>query len=282
MGDIFMDYNKIYYSIIDRAKHRTMNDKEYYEKHHIVPKCMDGTDDDDNLVNLTAREHFVAHQLLCRIHPNNHKLVLAVMMMCVDNINRNKRNNNKLYEWIRRKFVDNHPSKTEEGREKIRKGLKKYCSSPEFEKKKKILYGNRKEERSCQCGCGEIFEVSKKSSQKFIYKHHRKIGSTTSLETRMKQSEAAKRYLSTFSKDEMSKRMKNSFGSANAEERGKKISASKKGKKTNQQEIVGKKYAAMSDSEFEKFIENRTEGVRKRIKRLRNEWSKNSNKLEKH
>lgn len=38
----------------------------YMETHHIIPKCYGGSDDRDNLVKLTAREHFVAHWLLWR------------------------------------------------------------------------------------------------------------------------------------------------------------------------------------------------------------------------
>ena len=35
---------------------------EYHERHHIIPKCMDGSNNEDNLIDLFAREHFVAHK----------------------------------------------------------------------------------------------------------------------------------------------------------------------------------------------------------------------------
>lgn len=38
----------------------------YYEKHHIIPRALGGSNDDQNLVLLTAREHFVCHLLLCK------------------------------------------------------------------------------------------------------------------------------------------------------------------------------------------------------------------------
>ncbi|MGN0246521.1 MAG: NUMOD3 domain-containing DNA-binding protein [Lachnospiraceae bacterium] len=50
---------------------------EYHERHHIVPKCMNGTNDDENLIDLFAREHFEAHRLLALENPNNKKLVYA-------------------------------------------------------------------------------------------------------------------------------------------------------------------------------------------------------------
>ena len=38
----------------------------YFEAHHIVPRSMGGSDDADNMINLTARQHFVAHWMLAR------------------------------------------------------------------------------------------------------------------------------------------------------------------------------------------------------------------------
>lgn len=65
-----MDYKKNYYDYIDYIK--TLNRKlGYSEKHHIVPKCLGGSDDKFNLVVLTAREHFLAHYLLTKIYPDN-------------------------------------------------------------------------------------------------------------------------------------------------------------------------------------------------------------------
>ena len=50
---------------------------EYHERHHIVPKCMDGGDEEENLIDLFAREHFEAHRLLALENPDNDKLVYA-------------------------------------------------------------------------------------------------------------------------------------------------------------------------------------------------------------
>ena len=38
----------------------------YTEKHHIIPKSMGGLDTKENLVVLTAREHYIAHLLLTK------------------------------------------------------------------------------------------------------------------------------------------------------------------------------------------------------------------------
>lgn len=75
-----LNYNKIYNQIIDRAKNRNLDG--YFERHHILPKCMGGDNSKINLVKLTAREHFVCHLLLCKIHPSNQSLQYSVWVMC--------------------------------------------------------------------------------------------------------------------------------------------------------------------------------------------------------
>ena len=54
---------------------------EYHETHHIVPKCMGGSNDKENLIDLFAREHFEAHRLLALENPENEKLTYAWWMM---------------------------------------------------------------------------------------------------------------------------------------------------------------------------------------------------------
>lgn len=90
-----MNYTKHYDLLIQKATQRQLT--EYYEIHHIIPKCMGGSDDESNLVKLTPEEHYVAHQLLAKMHIDNPKLLMAAMMMCAN------RKGNKVYGWIKRK-----------------------------------------------------------------------------------------------------------------------------------------------------------------------------------
>jgi hypothetical protein len=76
-----MDYQKIHNQIIERAKTRQLDG--YKERHHIIPKCMGGSNDKSNLVELTAREHFLCHILLCEIYPNEYKLRHALFLMAI-------------------------------------------------------------------------------------------------------------------------------------------------------------------------------------------------------
>tara|TARA_R110000803_G_C11817563_1_gene301525 strand:- start:48 stop:536 length:489 start_codon:yes stop_codon:yes gene_type:complete len=74
-----MNYEKVYYQIIEQAGNRHVDG--YVEWHHIVPRCLGGSDDRDNLVPLTAREHFICHWILTRIHPDNISLKRAAFLM---------------------------------------------------------------------------------------------------------------------------------------------------------------------------------------------------------
>lgn len=76
-----MNYQRIYNQLIERAKNRTSEEGEYYENHHILPKCLDGLDNSENLVKLKTREHFLCHWLLCRIYPDNIKISQAFWLM---------------------------------------------------------------------------------------------------------------------------------------------------------------------------------------------------------
>jgi hypothetical protein len=93
-----MDYQRIYCNLIERARNRTC--KGYCESHHVVPVCIGGTDEPTNLVDLYPEEHYLAHLLLVKMHPNNYKLIYAANMMA------SCRPSNKSYGWVRRKIAE--------------------------------------------------------------------------------------------------------------------------------------------------------------------------------
>lgn len=90
-----MNYKSLYERLVSHAKTRQCTE-EYYEVHHIIPRCMGGDNSKDNLVALTAREHFIAHLLLHKIYPKNKKIALAVGGMTGNKQRRNL--NNREYE----------------------------------------------------------------------------------------------------------------------------------------------------------------------------------------
>ena len=58
-------YTRWYYSIIAARKQQSISG--YGEKHHIIPVSLGGARGRENIVKLTAREHWVCHQLLTRM-----------------------------------------------------------------------------------------------------------------------------------------------------------------------------------------------------------------------
>lgn len=74
-------YQIEYDSLMNHAKATNPSSGYGYERHHIIPKCMGGTDDESNIVTLTYKEHIQSHILLYKMHPTNGKLASAVCAM---------------------------------------------------------------------------------------------------------------------------------------------------------------------------------------------------------
>ncbi len=76
-----MKYQGWYDALMARARGRTLG--IYKERHHVVPRALGGSDDPKNLVDLTYREHFIAHWLLTRMHVGRDraKMLYAVNAM---------------------------------------------------------------------------------------------------------------------------------------------------------------------------------------------------------
>ncbi|EFW3029272.1 HNH endonuclease [Shigella flexneri] len=119
-----MNYQKIYNDLISRAQTREPL-SEYKETHHIIPRCMGGSDDKENLVELTGREHFIAHWLLCKIY-DTPGLKKAFGLMCLTGKNRSYKISSQLYELGRRRLSEAAIGRevSIETREKISRALK--------------------------------------------------------------------------------------------------------------------------------------------------------------
>lgn len=76
-----MNWVKIYFNLINRAKldNRTKKNGVYYENHHIIPRHMGGSDEKDNLVLLTFREHILSHYILWRIYKKDGDKLMFLM-----------------------------------------------------------------------------------------------------------------------------------------------------------------------------------------------------------
>lgn len=177
-----MNYHKIYNQIIDRAKSEIR--EGYLERHHIVPKCLGGSDDNSNLVLLTGREHYICHWLLAK-QTNDKRLWLAFSMMSVSSENHQRIRSGRLFERSRiaRSYAmtgSSNPmfgkpsacvSHTEETKQKIREsklGKKRtpFTRSPASqETKNKISAANK----------GKVAYNKGKTAPKFECQHCKKM-----------------------------------------------------------------------------------------------------------
>ena len=76
-------YTKWYHSIVNNRKNSILPLCVYTENHHIVPQSLGGNNKAENIVALTAKEHFICHRLLVKMtsHKNKIKMSYAIRMM---------------------------------------------------------------------------------------------------------------------------------------------------------------------------------------------------------
>lgn len=132
-----MDYIKIYDRLVNsRVGNPPFGYKEY---HHILPKCLGGSDDPSNLVALTAREHVIAHLLLSRAYPGNRDLNFSAWAMCMsyDGVIDRPKINSRTYQSLReaqsKHQADRMKEKWSDGayKERVSNSLKKAWGKPD-------------------------------------------------------------------------------------------------------------------------------------------------------
>lgn len=64
----YSKYAKWYENLIIFGQNRTLPKDVYFETHHIIPRSFGGKDNKENLVKLTAKEHYIAHALLWKMN----------------------------------------------------------------------------------------------------------------------------------------------------------------------------------------------------------------------
>jgi len=142
-----MNYKAIYYKIIEKAKRETENGNRYvgyYEKHHIQPKSLGGTNDNENLVRLTAREYFICYWLLVKMYDKGtierNKMLCALWRMQGQTTKEKHRYiNSRAYEALRMEFaktISKITSKNQQGNKNSQFGTKWYTNRNTGESKK--------------------------------------------------------------------------------------------------------------------------------------------------
>lgn len=201
-------YYSWYSSIINSAKSRVVDG--YVEEHHIVPKSLGGSNSIDNLVKLTAREHFICHWLLTKCvekHVEKMKYALWLMATTENSLQERYKITPKKYEIIKQSlastFSKQHTGRkmTEETKRKISETRKEKFASGELEIK---VYDSTREKLSkMKIGIKRSREtkekIGKAHSNKTISEEHKEIlrkkntGKVMSEETKRKISETRKR-----------------------------------------------------------------------------------------
>jgi hypothetical protein len=143
-------YTNTYERLIQLAKNREVPNT-YVEKHHIIPRSFGGSDEKENLVALTAREHYIAHLLLWRMQfPKNYHnkmaMAMAAMMWKLDSAGqRDYKVNSRLYATFKQEYSilmsiqntgEGNPFYGKIHTEETRKKFAVYHNKPEVKKAK--------------------------------------------------------------------------------------------------------------------------------------------------
>ena len=164
-----MDYNKIYSKIVERGKNRII--EGYTERHHIIPRCMGGDNQPDNLVELTAREHFLCHMLLCEIYPKNYKLLHALFLMSIGKQKVKAQQyviGSRTYERLRLEYSNMLTGRPQSEETKLKKSIsmKQAWASKSTEEMSKI--GDKRWETRIQNGTNIVTEQQKENISKAL------------------------------------------------------------------------------------------------------------------
>jgi hypothetical protein len=129
-----MDYKRIHDAIIENRR-KMGNPSGYSENHHVIPKSFGGSDAANNLVRLTAKEHFIIHRLLAKIYPNSGMVHAIFKMSCITKADGRYRVSSRTYEYLR----EQHSKRISEDKVAAKKKsetLKGRKQSPEHAKKR--------------------------------------------------------------------------------------------------------------------------------------------------
>lgn len=144
-------YTEWYIKLVESRKNRKLSDKTYYEIHHIIPKCIDGSNEDENLVKLTLREHYIAHLLLTKMFSD--KIITSKMYFGLSTFRQSHNESRKNYKFTSHQYKVlreshykslslNHPMKgktpSKETKDKISKANTGKIRSEEFKTNRSI------------------------------------------------------------------------------------------------------------------------------------------------
>lgn len=88
-------YTKTYMKIIESRRLLNRSKKEsYFESHHIVPRCLGGNNKKENLILLTAKEHYICHLLLIKMTSGKDRSKMCLGLKCLSQMKNHKQSRN--------------------------------------------------------------------------------------------------------------------------------------------------------------------------------------------
>jgi hypothetical protein len=151
-------YSNIYFAIVNQSisENRSRKDNRIYEQHHIIPKSCGGSDEPDNLVLLTPKEHYICHRLLPKMVKSklHYEKMIYALWSLVNGNGRSKRYSpsGRIYQQIREeqskvrseRIKGKNPYQRQDVKEMIKKSnVKRYgvdnISKLKSVKEKKVL-----------------------------------------------------------------------------------------------------------------------------------------------
>ena len=145
METINNKYKQWHDNIIARGKNRKLIG--YKEKHHILPRSLGGNNSKGNLVDLTPKEHFIIHILLCKFTLGKARIKMLQALHCMIYFTTKRRKyktTSRIVEKLRIEAQKNNPVFDPEVRRKIGIGNKgKKVSKESRLKMSKARIGNK-------------------------------------------------------------------------------------------------------------------------------------------
>jgi hypothetical protein len=167
-------YTKWYIGIVSKAidEKRKKSKDNYYEMHHIIPKCKPfcGGNELENLVLLTAKEHFLCHLLLTKMCDGikKYKMIWAFHRVSFSFPSESKKLTSGQYELARKKFSKdlsaNHPSKDEKWRKRVSERVSADWEGNVSRKEKTSNFFKKYHEDMKENSKKEYYETQKRNS----------------------------------------------------------------------------------------------------------------------
>ena len=169
-----MNYLHHYNLLISKRKLNPLPYNIYGEKHHIIPKCIGGLDEIENIVRLSAKEHFMAHAMLFK-HYKSPQLAFAWNSMRRIS-NNQKRNLTSLdYRLLKTAFSSSmsyrQKNKTDA---EIENWVKKVASKPKSKQHRKKI-GRKGLSMLQNVETGKIIRAARENYDENIWVNPRKI-----------------------------------------------------------------------------------------------------------